>query len=169
MKLHVKKGDNVKILTGKDKGKTGRITMVNLDNGRVVVDGANVIIKHSKAKSQQQQSSIQKMPGSIDASNVQIVCPSCNQPTRVAKTAVEGAAKQKFTRTCKKCNATLDVKAEKKPDKKAKKVKKDDKVEEVAAVEPKATTKPKAAPKKKANDSTTKDGVDSKNADGAIV
>jgi len=169
MKLHVRKGDNVKILAGKDKGKTGRITAVNHDNGRVVVDGANTIIKHSKAKSQQATSSIVKMPGSIDSSNVQIICPACSKPTRVAKTAADAKAKVKFVRSCKKCNASLDVKQDKKADKKAKKSKADAEI----ATEEKAKAAPKksAAKAKKPVEEAPKggDGISEKNIDGAIV
>jgi len=175
MKLHVRKGDNVKILTGKDKGKTGRITAVNPDTGRIVVDNANIIIKHNKAKSQQATSSILKMPGSIDSSNVQIVCPACSKATRVAKIAADAKSKAKFVRACKKCNASLDVKLDKKPDKKAKKGKKEDETA-VDTGDKKATTaKAKASTKAKkptSEEETPKkggDGVSEKNADGAIV
>jgi len=171
MKLHVRKGDNVKILTGKDKGKTGKITAVNPDTGRVVVDNANIIIKHNKAKSQQTQSSILKMPGSIDSSNVQIVCPACSKATRVAKLAADAKSKAKWVRACKKCNASLDIKQDKKVDKKAKKGKKDEVVD--SGEEKAKTTKAKSTTKTKKTDSdeTPKggDGVSTKNADGAIV
>jgi len=180
MKLHVRKGDNVKILTGKDKGKTGRITAVNPDTGRIVVDGSNTIIKHNKAKNAQSQSSILKMAGSIDSSNVQIVCPACAKATRVAKLAADAKSKAKFVRACKKCNASLDVKQDKKVDKKAKKAKKDDEVATDAGDAKTATTKAKASTKAKkavageeevAGTSAKKDGdgVTTKNADGAIV
>jgi len=168
--MHVRKGDNVKILTGKDKGKTGRILEVGSESGRVVVDGANIIIKHSKAKSAQSQSSRAKQPGGIDASNVQVICPSCNKPTRVGKVAVEVKGKTKFVRACKKCAAKLDVKQDnKKADKKAKKSKKDEVAEEVKATsaEPKKTAK--KPPKGEVEPPKGGDGVKEKNKDGAIV
>jgi large subunit ribosomal protein L24 len=125
MKLHVKKGDNVKILTGKDKGKTGKISAVFPDSGRVVVENNNIIIKHVKAKSANSQSSIQKLAGSIDASNVQIICPACSKTTRVGHTENAGAkeGQHKFGRVCRKCGAKLDVKVTKVNEKKAKKAK----------------------------------------------
>ena len=109
MSLNVKKGDNVVILAGKDKGRTGKIVSVNTSAGRVVVDGANEITKHVKARSANQQSRIEKKSGTIDASNVMILCPACNKATRVAN-KVEGGKK---IRVCQKCGAALDVKAEK--------------------------------------------------------
>ena len=118
MSLNVKKGDNVVILAGKDKGRTGKIVSVNTSAGRVVVDGANQITKHVKARSANQQSRIEKKSGTIDASNVMILCPACNKATRVAN-KVEGGKK---IRVCQKCGAALDVKAEKN-DKKEKKTK----------------------------------------------
>lgn len=178
MKLHVRKGDNVKILTGKDKGKTGRITAVNPDTGRIVVDGSNTIIKHNKAKNAQSQSSILKMAGSIDSSNVQIVCPACAKATRVAKLAADAKSKAKFVRACKKCNASLDVKQDKKVDKKAKKAKKDGEAvdtddKKTATTKAKSTTKTKKPvldeDEKDVSASKGGDGVTEKNADGAIV
>lgn len=118
MSLNVKKGDNIVILAGKDKGRTGKIVSVNTSAGRVVVDGANEITKHVKARSANQQSRIEKKSGTIDASNVMILCPACNKATRVAN-KVEGGKK---IRVCQKCGAALDVKAEKN-DKKEKKTK----------------------------------------------
>jgi large subunit ribosomal protein L24 len=137
--LFVKKGDNVKILAGKSRGKTGKIIGVDPDANRVTVEGCNIIVKHIKPRSAQSQGGKQKMPGTIDASNVQIVCPACNKTTRVAH-AVNG---DKKIRVCKKCGASLDVKqkAEKKPAKKPSKkdeVKKDD---DAAATEEKTVKK----------------------------
>ena len=118
MSLNVKKGDTVVILTGKDNGKTGKVATVIPSAGRIVVDGANEITKHVKARSANQQSRIEKKSGTIDASNVMILCPACNKATRVAN-KVEGGKK---IRVCQKCGAALDVKAEKN-DKKEKKTK----------------------------------------------
>lgn len=147
--LHVKKGDNVLILAGKDKGLTGRIVQVNPGNGRVVVENRNMITRHKKARSAKETSGIEKVNGSIDASNVQIVCPDCGKATRVAivfKEEKEG--KKVKVRTCKKCGASLDqkVKAEK-PEKKTvkKSVKKDDAADKPA--EKKAVEKKPAAKK----------------------
>lgn len=118
MSLNVKKGDTVVILTGKDQGKTGKILSVSPKTGRVVVDGANEITKHIKARSANEQSRIEKKNGTIDASNVMVLCPACGKATRVAM-KFEG---EKKLRVCNKCGALLDAKAEK-AEKKTKKAK----------------------------------------------
>ena len=164
MSLHVKKGDNVKILAGKDKGNTGKITAVSPEKGRVVVENSNIIIKHIKAKNAQKQSSIQKVAGSIDASNVQIICPSCDKPTRVAHAEVEVNGKTKWKRICKKCGKSLDVKATKAVDKKAKKSKKDEPVKDDKKA--KNADKVEKAVKPEKPRKVDKSG---KNADGAVV
>lgn len=171
MSVNVKKGDNVLILTGKDSGSRGRVTAVNVKSGRVVVDGYNTITRHKKARSAKETGGIEKISGTIDASNVQIVCPACSKATRVAITFVDGkeGEKAKKVRTCKKCGASLDakVKAEKSSKKKTTKAdaadaaekpaakktakKADDQVNEIAAEEKPAAKKApakKAAPRK---------------------
>lgn len=105
MKLSVKKGDNVLVITGKDAGKTGEILEVNRENGRVVVAGVNIQAHHKKPRSKDDKGGIIKTEGAIDVSNVQVVCPVCKKATRVAHKEVDG----KMVRVCKKCDATLDV------------------------------------------------------------
>ena len=75
MALGIKKGDNVLVLAGKDKGKTGKVLSVNPTKNSVVVDGVNVVTKHVKPRSAQQTGGITKENGNIDISNVQLVCP----------------------------------------------------------------------------------------------
>jgi large subunit ribosomal protein L24 len=112
--LHVKKGDNVIVLSGKDKGKVGKVLACNIEDSRVQVENVCAITRHVKPRSA--QSSGGRLPdiGFIHSSNVQIVCPECNKPTRVAKNIVDGVK----NRSCKRCHATLDVS---KTDKKSKK------------------------------------------------
>ena len=105
MKLSVKKGDNVLVLTGKDAGKTGEVLEVNTEAGRVVVSGVNVQTHHRKPRTREDKGGIMKSEGAIDASNVQVVCSACKKATRVAHSEVEG----KKVRVCKKCGATLDL------------------------------------------------------------
>ena len=107
--LQIKKGDTVKVLAGKDKGKIGVVLSSNPEAHTVVVEGVNVVTKHVKPRSAQQQGGIVKENGSIEVSNVQIVCPVCGQTTRIAVSEVDG----KKVRTCKKCNGSLDVAAKK--------------------------------------------------------
>ena len=120
MKLNVKKGDTVLMIAGKDKGKKGKITSCDPTTGRVVVEGCNIITKHSKPRGANQPGGINKMAGPVDVSNVQIICPSCNKATRVKAGEAEG----KKVRACAKCGASLDAKA--KTDKKKKSAKKEE-------------------------------------------
>ena len=105
MKLSVKKGDNVLVLTGKDSGKTGEVLAVNAEDGRVVVSGVNIQAHHRKPRTREDKGGIMKSEGAIDASNVQVVCSACKKATRVAHSEVDG----KKVRICKKCGATLDL------------------------------------------------------------
>lgn len=117
MSMTVKKGDNVLVITGKDKGKTGRVTEVSPKTNKVLVDGVNIVTKHQKARKQDEKSQIIKKNAPIEASNVMVVCPICGKATRVAHSEVNG----KKVRTCKKCSGALDkeyVKATKKEAKK---------------------------------------------------
>ena len=104
MKMTVKTGDNVVVIAGKDKGKTGKVTAVNAEQGRVVVENVNIVSKHQKPRTQQDKGGIFKRPAPVDASNVQVICPVCGKATRVAHAEVDG----KKVRVCKKCNASLD-------------------------------------------------------------
>ena len=106
--MKVKKNDTVLVLTGKDAGKTGKVLVSLPADNKVKVDGVNVQLKSRKARKANETSAIVPQVGAIDASNVMVVCPVCNKATRVAYTEVEG----KKIRVCKKCGASLDVKAE---------------------------------------------------------
>jgi len=127
-KSFVKKGDKVLVITGKDKGKTADVIEVSHKQGKVLVDGVNVVTKHQKPKSQQDKGGIIKKSAPIEASNVMVVCPVCGKATRVAHKELNG----KNVRVCKKCGATLDkefAREAKKEAKKATKAKKEDKGE----------------------------------------
>ncbi|MBQ3047144.1 MAG: 50S ribosomal protein L24 [Clostridia bacterium] len=113
--MKVKKNDTVLVITGKDAGKTAKVVAAMPKANKVIVDGVNIQKKHKKARSAQDVSSIQNQAGPIDASNVMVVCPTCNKATRVAY-AIEG---EKKARICKKCGAVLDASKEAKEVKKA--------------------------------------------------
>ncbi len=117
--MKVKKNDTVLVITGKDAGKTAKVLVALPKDNKVVVDGINVQKKHKKARSAQEVSSIQNQSGAIDASNVMVVCPTCNKAVRVAY-KVEGDKKVRY---CKKCGAFLDASKEVKEVKKATKKK----------------------------------------------
>ena len=133
MALHVKKGDNVLVLAGKDKGKIGKVLSANPTNHTVVVDGVNVVTKHRKPRSAQQPGGIEKVNGNI----------ACGKATRVGNAEVNG----KKSRVCVKCGASLDAKAAKAEKKAAKKA---TKTADTAATETTAEEKPvkKTAAKK---------------------
>ena len=117
MSLNVKQVDNVVVIAGKDKGKTGRVLSANPSAETVKVDNVNIITKHRKPRGPQQPGGKTTEPGNIHVSNVQIICPSCNKATRVKAGEAEG----KKARVCVKCGASLDAKA--KVDKKKKSAK----------------------------------------------
>ena len=95
--MKVKKNDNVVVLTGKDKKKTGKVIAVMPKANKVVVEGVNVQSKSKKARSANETSQIIKKEGAIDASNVLVICPVCNKATRVAHAEVEGKKKADLT------------------------------------------------------------------------
>lgn len=109
MKVKIRKGDTVEILTGKeeDKGKRGEVIRVDPDKRTVVVQGVNVRTKHQR-QVQQQGRTINpgkvRFEAAISLANVMLVCPKCGKPTRV------GVARSadKITRVCKKCQALID-------------------------------------------------------------
>ena len=104
MAMKIKKDDKVVVITGKDKGKEGKVMMADPENGRVVVSGVNVITKHQKARNQQNPGGIIKKEATIDASNVMLVCKKCGKATRLAVKEIDG----KKVRVCKKCGAAIE-------------------------------------------------------------
>ncbi|HPE37887.1 MAG TPA: 50S ribosomal protein L24 [Bacillota bacterium] len=104
-KMHIKKDDNVVVISGKAKGTTGKVLKTNAKSGRVVVSGANMIKKHQKAQGQNKPASIVEKEGTIDASNVMLVCPKCGVASRVAHVVNADGSKD---RVCKKCKAVID-------------------------------------------------------------
>ena len=101
MSMSIKKGDNVKVLSGKDRGKTGTVLRALPAEGKVVVEGVAVVKKAMKPTAQNQQGGIVSQEAAIDASNVMLICPKCGQATRVGHKK-DGKNKQ---RVCKKCGA----------------------------------------------------------------
>ncbi|SEV97113.1 LSU ribosomal protein L24P [Ruminococcaceae bacterium KH2T8] len=105
-KIHVKKDDQVIVISGKDKGTTGKVLKAVPETGRVYVEGVNIVKKHQKARTQTDPSGIIEREGSIDASNVKIVCPKCGKATRVSAVVNADGSKD---RVCKKCGAVIDT------------------------------------------------------------
>ncbi len=102
----VKKNDNVLVITGRDRGKKGRVLRVLPAKNRVVVEGVNFIKKHTKPNPQRNvKGGIVERESALHASNVQIVCPECGRPTRVgSKTLADGTR----VRVCRKCDGVMD-------------------------------------------------------------
>ena len=104
-KLHVKKNDIVKVLSGKEKGKSGKILKAYPVKSRVIVEHLNMIKKHTKRSNQGQGGGIIEREGTIHVSNLMLVCPSCKQATRIGKKFLEDGSK---VRSCKKCGEVVD-------------------------------------------------------------
>lgn len=104
-RVHVKKGDQVRVIKGNDVDKTGKVLEVIPKTGRVVVDGVNIVKRHTRPNPSNPQGGVIESPGSISAANVMLVCPRCNKPTRVGKSREEG---QSAVRMCKRCGKSID-------------------------------------------------------------
>ena len=104
MKMNIKKGDTVKILLGKDKGKTGKVTVVLPKENKIVVDKVNIITRHTKPRKQGDAGGIVKGEGAFYASKAQVVCSKCGAVTRVGYRHLADGTKVRY---CKKCNEDL--------------------------------------------------------------
>jgi large subunit ribosomal protein L24 len=101
--MKLKKGDNVKILSGKDRGRTGVILKASPDDDRITIDGLNVFKKRSKPRKQGEKGQIVAVSRPMSVSKVMLICPTCKAPTRIGG-RIEGSHKVRY---CKKCKATL--------------------------------------------------------------
>ena len=101
--MKIKKGDQVLIISGKDKGRKGKVIEVSPKKDRIVVDGINLRKKHVKPKRQGEKGQIVTVAFSLNISDVKIICPKCGKPTRIGY-KVEG--KKKY-RVCKKCGGEI--------------------------------------------------------------
>ena len=104
-KMHVKRGDIVKVISGKDKGKEGKILTAYPETGKVVVEGVALVKKHQKARMQGQESSIVTKEAAIDASNVLRVCSKCGKAARTGVKILEDGSKMRY---CKKCQEVFN-------------------------------------------------------------
>lgn len=101
--MKIKKNDNVIVMTGKDRGKSGKVLQVLVKDGKVVVQGANMMKRHERARKQGEKGQIVSKEVPLRASNVMVVCPRCAKPTRVGF-HIEGDSK---SRMCKKCKGSF--------------------------------------------------------------
>lgn len=104
-KMHVKRGDTVQVIAGKDKGKEGKVVVAIPEENKVIVEGVAMAKKHQKARVQGQKSEIIDKEMPIDASNVMRVCPKCGKASRTGVKVNADGSKAKY---CKKCNATYN-------------------------------------------------------------
>ena len=102
--MRIKKGDTVKILSGKDRGTRARVLRVFSDAGTAIVEGVNMKKKHQRSRRQDRKGEIILIPGPVFASAVQVVCPSCGKPARVGYGRNEAGRK---VRMCKKCGKAI--------------------------------------------------------------
>ena len=111
-KLNVKKGDTVVVISGKDKGKQGKVLESHPKAERVVVKDAAMVTRHVKPRRQGEPGGRIEKEGAIHVSNVKLVCPKCNKPTRVGhvvkETEIAGKKKMKSVRVCKECGKLID-------------------------------------------------------------
>lgn len=89
-KLHIKKGDIVYVNTGTDKGKTGRVVKVIIDKQRAIVEGLNMVSKHTKPSAKNPQGGIEKLEAAIHISNLNVVDPESGKPTRIGRKEMNG-------------------------------------------------------------------------------
>lgn len=101
----IRRNDNVMVMAGKERGKQGQVREVLADTHRVVVQGVNMIKRHTKARSVQQPSQIIEREAPLHVSNVRLVCPQCNKPARTGFRAQPNGAKVRY---CKRCDADID-------------------------------------------------------------
>ncbi|MFA6106862.1 MAG: 50S ribosomal protein L24 [Patescibacteria group bacterium] len=107
--MNIKKGDKVKILAGKDKGKTGKVLQVFPVRERASVEGVNLLIKHLRPRKQGETGQRIEFPAPLNVSNLMVVCPKCGKPARTGhKISVLPDGKKNKFRICKKCQAVID-------------------------------------------------------------
>ena len=102
----IRKNDSVVVTTGKDRGKRGRVLRVVPENNRLIVEGVNIIKRHTKANPQRGvKGGLVEREAPLHASNVQLVCPECGKPTRLGKKILGDGRK---VRVCRKCEGVVD-------------------------------------------------------------
>ncbi len=105
--MNIRRDDNVIVLSGRDKGKKGKVLSVDPKGGKLIVEGVSVAKVHYKPRQQGEEGGIIKKETPIYACKVMVVCPKCGKSTRVAHKLVEKDGKTKSVRICKKCGAEL--------------------------------------------------------------
>ena len=102
---HIKKNDQVIVISGNEKGKKGKVLSVDHENGRVIVEGVNMATMHKKPRRQGETGGIIQQEAALNMSNVMHVCKMCGKATRIGYTVLKDGSK---VRVCKKCNENFD-------------------------------------------------------------
>jgi large subunit ribosomal protein L24 len=98
--MKIKKNDTVLVITGKDKGKKGKVRFSYPEKNRLMVEGVNMLKKHTKARGQVRQAGIIETEGTINAADVMLICAKCNKPARVGYRILQDGRKARFCRVC---------------------------------------------------------------------
>lgn len=104
-KVNFKKGDNVVVISGDDKGKRGKIVSIFPKKMRVIIEGVNFLKKHNKPTQKVPQGGVIKKEGALHISNIKLICNKCNKPTNIKR---ERTKEGKRVRVCKKCGEIID-------------------------------------------------------------
>ncbi len=106
--MKIKKGDNVKVMTGKDKGKTGKVIQVFPALNKIVVEGVNIAVKHIRTRKQGEKGQKVEFASPLSAANVMVVCPKCAKPSRLGTKELVTDGKKRKVRVCRKCKETVE-------------------------------------------------------------
>ena len=104
-KVSLKKGDKVVVISGEDKGKSGKIIDIFPKDMKVIIEGVNFLKKHNKPTQKNPQGGVVNQEGPINLSNVKLICNKCNKPTKIKKDSTKEGKK---IRICKKCGEIID-------------------------------------------------------------
>jgi len=105
-KSHIKKDDKVKVITGKDKGKIGKVLKIERKKQRILVENINVVKRHTRPTAQNRQGGIVESEAPVPWSNVMLLCSKCLNPVRIQMRRLDDGNK---VRTCRKCNEIIDT------------------------------------------------------------
>ncbi len=98
--MNIRKNDTVLVISGKDKGKKGKVRFAYPKEDKLIVEGVNFVKKHSKAKGQVKQAGIIELEAPLDVSNVMLLCAKCNHPTRVGFQTLQDGRRVRICRIC---------------------------------------------------------------------
>ena len=106
IKMHIKKGDTVMVLSGKERGKKGKVLRILPGKNRAIVEALNFSTRHQRPTQQNPQGGMLQIEAPIQASNLMVICAKCEKPTRVGRRILEDGSK---VRVCKKCSEIMDL------------------------------------------------------------